>query len=339
MSNELVKMNENLPAHLQSPELAALFADTVKETQETITPVLPRIKVAPGGINLFMRGEDSLKEIKCIVLKAERAYALWKPKEEPGLTAFNKIFPVGFPDHNPDLPLCSSLGGINGTMEAIETDKGHAFGRCVSCRFYQFKSDFKGGAGKACKNGVRMMLIVPGSAIPNMLTLPPTSIRSYNEYASYLLGNKLTVQFVYTTMTLEKKDNSMGQPYSIIKFAMPAKPDYLSETDAALMMSSRIQFAPVMTAEVTAEEFDAEAEVINGHSEPAPSWESGSTKPAEAYQVEELQKLLNYKDFNGQGLLRAEALNATNADNKLDFDEMADLIGRIVDLPDLKKKK
>jgi hypothetical protein len=346
-----VQMAAGLPAYMQTGDAVNLFQETLNETTAAIKPVLQRITIAAGGINNFMVAGKPVEEINCIILAAQWAYALWPPK--PGditeinnfnkVSHFNKILPDGdLPGNYSSLPLCTSLNGHVGTREGIPDGKFNIFGRCVSCRFGQFGSDLKGGGGKACKQGKRLLLLMPGASLPSLFTLPPTSSRFYDEYASFLISMGLTPMFVYTKMTLDKKISAASQPYSIIKFDMPAKPNFLSDEDYKRMDVFRLDYASVVKADITEEDYevktatDAEIKV-----EDAPSWESGSSsvKSAEAYQVDEIRKFLNYKDFTGQGKLRADALNATNADSKLTFDEMAKLISDLYDLPDQKKKR
>lgn len=329
MEKSLTVINQNLPEYMRQD--AELARKAFEETKAASDPRLSNIKIAPGGVNLFMRGEESLKEIEGIVLAVARAYALWIPKDNPD--AFYKLFSSDFHPEASDVPLCSSIDGFTGTHTVVPINGKQVFGDCHKCHFNSFGSDFKGGKGKACKNGKRLLILLRGSSIPNILTLPPTSIRAWDEYVAHLINQRLIPHIVYTKIGLEKKSNENGQPYSVCRFDMPAEPRYLSQDDFELMKQFKAEFERMIKTDIRPEEFGGESPDPNGQVET----EATVVDPATEEQLGLINRLMNYKDFSQHGELRAEILNFISEPN--DKDKAAGFIAAMQTLPDARKKK
>ena len=96
-------------------------------------------------------------------------------------------------------PDCSSNDGKVGVE--FETGEIH---KCVDCPFNEFKSG-PNGVGKACKNMRRLYIIRTGCTLPIVLTLPPTSLRAYEDYVGRQIVTKgLRTHFVITKISLKK---------------------------------------------------------------------------------------------------------------------------------------
>lgn len=247
---DLVERKETLPANISEE----FYQELVEETKESIDAQLPTIKIAPGGVNLFQKDDDTLKKLDCIILSSAKANAMWVPTEEPMRSAFLTLFDDWEPEES-DLPICSSFDGKISNHRVITTSVPgrHVFGHCLDCFFNEFKSDLRGGKGKACKNGRRLLILLSGSTIPNILMIPPTSIKAFDRYATSLLELKLALPIVYTTIELEKQTNEAGQPYSTAKFTMV---EGLSDEDVLKSRELRKQYMELIKSQIQREEFE-----------------------------------------------------------------------------------
>ena len=73
--------------------------------------------------------------------------------------------------------------------------------------------------GKACKNMRRLYILVEGSDMPIVMTLPPTSIASWEKYKSAILAvQRITPKEVVTEFTLGVEVNAAGTKYSAVMF-------------------------------------------------------------------------------------------------------------------------
>jgi len=129
-----------------------------------ITMSLQRIKIPGGGTLMFeVRGDDPenpeyVRTIEGVILYNHPTGAYW---------------PGGKTDDETSPPLCSSADGVTGV--------GNPGGDCASCQLNAWGSG-SGGKGKACKNMRVLYILQDGEIMPVQLTLPPTSIRPYNDF-------------------------------------------------------------------------------------------------------------------------------------------------------------
>ena len=111
-------------------------------------------------------------------------------------------------------PICASSDGIYG----IDSSSGE-IQNCADCPHNQWGSSPKGGRGKACKNMRRLYILIEGSDMPVIMTLPPTSITGWEKYKSAVLGvRRLSPQEVVTEFTLGSQVNGGGIKYSVVLF-------------------------------------------------------------------------------------------------------------------------
>lgn len=123
-------------------------------------------------------------------------------------------------------PICSSLDGVIG----VDRECGECFA-CKTCAKNVFGSA-KNGRGKACKNMHRLYIMTEGSPIPLMLSLPPTSLKAFQNYRlSTLAAKRLKPSEVVTEFSLTPQTSQTGQRYSVVKFKLLGK---LAEKEAAI---------------------------------------------------------------------------------------------------------
>lgn len=158
-------------------------------------------------------------------------------------------------------PICSSLDGITG----VDTECGECF-TCKTCSRNVFGSA-KNRRGKACKNMHRLYIMTEGSPIPLMLSLPPTSLKAFQNYRlSTLAAKRLKPSEVVTEFSLTSQVSKTGQKYSVVKFKLLGK---LAENEAivAKYFSDQLRAAAQRT-EISADDYNrTNPEVGNGSME------------------------------------------------------------------------
>jgi len=194
---------------------------TVEENMAGVERKFPVIKIV-HPVQLFqMPDESTPKEFKGIILDSNRINAWWeKSFDETG---------GGTP------PDCFSLDGIecnqNSSMPQSETCGTN---RIPECNMNKFASEIKKGGekgrGKACKNMRRVHIIIEGKALPHRMTLPPSSLKSMDDYIDKLSQHGLQYQRLFTIFKLKEDKNKDGVKYSVIK---PERGELIS--DSALL--------------------------------------------------------------------------------------------------------
>jgi hypothetical protein len=113
------------------------------------------------------------------------------------------------------------------------------------------------GKSQGCKSLRRLVVFVDGWAQPALLTLPPTSIRSLDTYASSLAQRRSAYFAVKTKFTLEAQKSGAGDPYSVAAFAVAGP---LNEAEiAAVIEARRVYESMVRSMPIDAAEYDAPA--------------------------------------------------------------------------------
>jgi len=125
----------------------------------------------------------------------------------------NALFMNPEPGREP--PVCSSPDGVKG-LDLLSGE----IKDCASCPNNQWGSGNGGRRGKACKNMRRLYILVEGSNIPIVMTLPPTSIAAWEKYKSVVLGvQRYTPYDVVTEFSLSVAVNGAGTKYSVVSFS------------------------------------------------------------------------------------------------------------------------
>lgn len=191
-------------------------------------PIPTKISISPGGVNLFTTTDgEAMRTFAGVIVLSQKARAYWPEKG------------TGAP------PMCASHDGMHGRLvgeptsaqfnAAMTAKTPHlavpllSSGKplpdsfiCAACPLSQYGSVHQGGAqgkGQACKSLRRLVVLVDGWAQPALLTLPPTSIRAFDGYASGLARRRSAYFAVRTKFSLEAQKSATGDPYSIASFA------------------------------------------------------------------------------------------------------------------------
>lgn len=187
---------------------AALEAES-QSNMEGVDARLPKVAMPTGRGKEFCiedyEGEPiDVKEFTGIILFQTPANAYWKES---------------FGDGNAVVPDCGSHDGVvpSPQYEDVQSDT------CVKCVHNRFGSarNEKGEKlpGKACRNVKRVLILRTDQPdIPVMLTAPPSSIRSFNDYMVLLRKKKRPYYSVATKFSIKTESNKSGIDYPQVKF-------------------------------------------------------------------------------------------------------------------------
>lgn len=204
----------NFPAIAPDAELAELLAESLGD-MELSPRDLPRIKVPSGGGLLWTTivegkaaGTDALEGVLAHVHK-QRAF--WTDPNPKG-----------------NAPDCSSLDGkvpVPTGMYAAGGERGaqNPKGTCKSCPMAQAGTDLKGGRGAACKDQRALFLIKKNEVLPTVVTVPPSSVRSFEQFVIGMVNTRTAYQGVTVTLSLEAASNAAGDQFARIKITPTGK--------------------------------------------------------------------------------------------------------------------
>lgn len=245
MSNALTVISNN-GAEL-SPLQAAVLSELEADNGGAYDYIPTRIKFPSGGMMAFSVDDaDTLKPpVRAIIAVSQKARAFWPAKDTAGQP-----------------PLCASPDGVNGFFDAaseqvkaaammtvrhpaLDTlDAQQASGpwACATCPMAQWGSG--SGRGQACKALRRLIVLVDGWTMPAIMTLPPTSVKAFDVYASACARTRGGAYFTnWTRIELVQEVNPVGIKFSVAKFT-PDGP--LSEAQLAAVIEVRHQYAELV---------------------------------------------------------------------------------------------
>lgn len=118
-------------------------------------------------------------------------------------------------------PDCSSPDGVNGI--------GNPGGNCGQCPFSKYGSA-SGGRGQACKQTSQVFVLRGSLLLPEVFSLPPTSLKSVRQYLLKLTAQGLPYYAVVTGFSLERTKNALGIAYSraVLRFVRRLSQEELS---------------------------------------------------------------------------------------------------------------
>ena len=185
-----------LPTALDSDFSSEDLADDMDGLQLT----MQRVKI-PGGGNLQFEirsddpdNPDYERKLVGVILYHHLANAYWTEGSE-------------YDDNVP--PFCQSFDGKRGY--------GEPGGVCAACAFNQFGSTAN-GSGKACKNMRQIYLLRSGEYLPLQLSLPPTSLRPFNDFMNLAFVARRRPSYSAIVEIGLKRAESGGYTYSVATF-------------------------------------------------------------------------------------------------------------------------
>jgi len=186
---------------------------------------LQRIKIPAGTSNHFTvptladQDGEAKKEIVGIPIFWKQARALFAGN-------------YGEPNASP-IPICTSIDGKQGIGKP-----GRA---CNDCTF----AEFIDGEKPACKLMIEVYLLTPETLLPQVLVLPPTSIKRWYTYLRNIGQYGALAHGSLVKFTLEKQKNSEGIEYNeaVAEFA-----GWLTDEQEEALQVFRDEFAEVIVA-------------------------------------------------------------------------------------------
>jgi hypothetical protein len=168
---------------------------------------LPRIRVMAGGVQAFRvetaSGEETPRELEGVVTAARTTRVFWRTPYGAGGGSGGK-----------KPPDCTSADGFVGI--------GDPGGECAVCPYSQFgtavAADGTPGPGQACKQVQQVLFLLPGSMLPHLLTVPPTSGKAWQHYTLSLLASGSALAAATTRLSVERAQSAGGVAYGRIVF-------------------------------------------------------------------------------------------------------------------------
>jgi len=169
---------------------------------------LPRIKMPAGGGLQWavptLEGEAMEPAIEGVIVLARDTRAYYsQPISETG---------------GSQPPDCWSADGTTGS--------GKPGGACLACPLARYGSA-PGSRGQACKQ-IKQLFVLRGSLLlPEVVTLPPTSLKAAKQYLLKLTSQGVPYYAVVTRIGLERTRNAQGIAYSraVLSFVRRLAPE------------------------------------------------------------------------------------------------------------------
>ena len=190
-----------------------------------------KAKVGSGGVKVFTISNGN----RDIIVESFRGVIIAHHKN-------NALFESSGDEKMNTPPICSSTDGILGA--------DHRTGECKNCETCPYNEFGSAGKGKACKNMHRLYILVEGSPIPVTLTIPPTSLELWSNYALMdVAASGLEMSEVVTEFSLTNAMNEAGQKYSLVNFKLVGKVsrevvEFCEKMGSAIEQSPRLAIAP-----------------------------------------------------------------------------------------------
>jgi len=272
MSNSLILR----PQGELSETAAAMLAEMEAEGDAGFDFQPLRLKFPTGGVtNAFVLsdGETLKAPVEMIVVAAQRARAYWPSKKTLGKA-----------------PLCSAPDGVTGHFDIASVDQikiadaarsgarhpallaepDDAAGpwACDTCPLSQWGSVGDDGRGQACKAMRRLLVVVKGWAMPAILTLPPTSIKVWDLFASGMRQRGMAYFSRWVAIGLKSAVSGDGTTYAVIDLASGAP---LSDAESAEVLALRAMYTDlVREMELSPDDYATEAPTATDDSETPP---------------------------------------------------------------------
>lgn len=257
MTNELAILEPGEVALTEQQITEMIAAEMHSDQQSNAFQFLPtRIKMPSGSPPYaFASGDDFMKTFTSVIIVSQSARAYWPGKDTQGLP-----------------PVCSSPDGIVGWLAdsideeqvkiALAQHPTHPGLRstnaergpyaCNRCPLASWGTG--NGRGQACKSLRRLLVWVDGWNMPAILTLPPTSTKAFDEFASARTSKGKAYFACRVEFSLEQKQNGSGIKFAAVKVT---KIDELGNADLGVVLSMRNQFTDLIRSmEITAAEYE-----------------------------------------------------------------------------------
>jgi hypothetical protein len=184
------------------------------------------IRLPAGGGTAWtlqnLEGEKTEKELYGIIVGWRDTRSYWS-------------VPMDQSDGNAP-PDCASVDACVGV--------GKPGGDCRTCRFAQFGSG-PNGEGQACKLMRQLLFLRQENVLPEIVNLPPSSLKPVRQYLARLTARALTCYGLITRIGLERAQNLRGIIYSRTIFTAG---DLLSPEESELAKAYATMLKPFLAS-------------------------------------------------------------------------------------------
>jgi hypothetical protein len=204
---------------------------------------LPRITIAPGAFKVpTANGTALIDRIEGVIIFMRDVRAYYKSKDAgnrpPDCSSRDCIVGVGEPGGN-----CIPMNGKPG------------------CPFAEFESattaDGKPGKGQACKQVKQLFMLRGESLLPEVLAIPPTSLKAATKFFNWVMGQRLPHVKALIAVTVQNAKNTQGQEYGTAVFQMVRRLSADEIARAAMFREMCRAFIERMTVDLPPEMYSA----------------------------------------------------------------------------------
>ena len=239
-----------------TPMQQAVLAELEADNGGAYDYMPTRIKFPSGGMMAFSVDDtDTLKPpFKAIIAVSQKARAFWPAKDTAGQPPLCSS-PDGaqgiFDPNSPQVQAAAAMPMRHPAVDTLSPEQAVGPWACDVCPMAQWGSN---GKGKACKDLRRLIVLVEGWTMPAILTLPPTSVKVFDQFASARARERGQAYFTcYARIELAQETNAAGIKYSVAKFSVDRP---LTEAELAAVIDVRHQFAElVRTLNIVADDY------------------------------------------------------------------------------------
>ena len=156
---------------------------------------LPRIKVMSGAALWLipkLEGDETAPSVNGVIVYARDTRAYYASKDAGNVP-----------------PDCASSDAITGHAKP-GINLG---GKCAECPMARFGSAQDGGEGQACKQMKQLFMMRGESMFPEVVSLPPTSIKNARQFFLKLASQGVPYFHALVVIALDKAQNGAGQTY------------------------------------------------------------------------------------------------------------------------------
>lgn len=221
-----------------------------------------RLKFPTGGsTGMFMLSDgDALKApVEMIVVAAQRARAYWPSKKtlgKPPLCSAPDGVTARFDTASDQVKIALTAEVRHPALSIVDPEAAKGPWQCNGCPLADWESVGNGGRGQACKAMRKLLVVVKGWSMPAVLTLPPTSIKAWDTFASAYRQKGKAYFGTWLSVSLESSTNGDGTTYAVINVKPSAA---LTDGEAAEVMALRAQFVDlVRSMDLTSEDYNTD---------------------------------------------------------------------------------
>lgn len=205
MSKELTKTSDSSFAVVAHKGGAEMVAEAF-EQMGIDAMQLSRIKIPTGGVTQWavntLTGEVMEPSLEVIICGIKGNEKVWWAETFTG---------EGGP------PQCYSHDGVTGWgVNEIGSNAEPSSHDCKECPWNQWGSTKSGGPGKDCSDIAFMFFFRSDSILPEMLVVPPSSLKAVRDYSMRLMSAGKNFRHVVTRLGLTKAKSKGGITYSQI---------------------------------------------------------------------------------------------------------------------------